>query len=568
MKPCTALVLLPLLAALAACSSSSNDTTTPDAGTPPPPPNPPPAALTVAPATADVLSCGTSKFAASQSGAAPAGVTWTSSDGTIDADGTFHAPTHALASAATITAHVGADSANASANVATAFPHAPTAIAGSSGAVAGVFDHAAAAKGKRVYTAWATKPSAGSVGISFARSDDGGATFAAAKSAVTTNVSVSGAVPAMDCVSVAIDAANADVVYIAGHVNVDNDIIHAATPAAKDQTVFLLVSEDGGGTWKTYPMWGGQSANGPLGGWDSPVICPDVVSPAANAVVVATPGGGDVCAGSPDIAIWADAARGAGFASGVGDGSNADFVANGTTRALDRIDGTSACPDNGHIEVLANGGTDFTGGTTESPRLFADGAGHACTTFIGGVSDGGPVGGGTEHAYVMCSDATAATFTRIVLDPSDGNRYHTTAVGGFGPNGRAAVAWATSNGTNDEKLFVAISKDSGATWSAPIQVKGYAPPGDTGPGTRTPAIAWDASGVLWIAYEPYDGGAERLVVDKTCDDGASFSGPVLVNGPEGSVANARFPVLLATGDAAPALLSHVDASLQITRLAP
>jgi hypothetical protein len=272
-----------------------------------------------------------------------------------------------------------------------------------------------------------------------------------------------------------------------------------------------------------------------------------------------------VCAGKPDIAIWADAAKGAGFASGVE--ANTDFVANGVTHGLDRIDGTTACPDDVHIDVQANGGTDLTGGTLESQRLFSDGAGHLCVTFIGAVA-GGPVAGSTEHTYVMCSNATATTFTKTILDPTEGNRYHSTAVGAFGPNGHAAVAWVTSNGTNDEKLFVAISKDSGGTFGAPVQVKTYVPATDQSAGARTPAIAWDASGVLWVAYNPYDGGPERLVVDKTCDDGATWSGPVLVNGAEGAVVNARFPVLLAAGDPAPALLSHVDASLQMTRLSP
>src|SRR5579872_5086170 len=48
-------------------------------------------------------------------------------------------------------------------------------------------------------------------------------------------------------------------------------------------------------------------------------------------------------------------------------------------------------------------------------------------------------------------------------------------------------------------------------------------------------------------------GSGRVAVDKSCDGGQSWSGAVLVNGPEKSIAGMRFPALAATKALAPRL---------------
>ena len=87
------------------------------------------------------------------------------------------------------------------------------------------------------------------------------------------------------------------------------------------------------------------------------------------------------------------------------------------------------------------------------------------------------------------------------------------------------------------------------------------------PGTSTgapalnPSVLYDGAGILWIAYRVYDGGnADRIVVDKSCDGGTTWSGAVLVNGTEAEIVAATFtdmkwPALIAGPGAAP----HVSA---------
>lgn len=77
------------------------------------------------------------------------------------------------------------------------------------------------------------------------------------------------------------------------------------------------------------------------------------------------------------------------------------------------------------------------------------------------------------------------------------------------------------------------------------------------------------SGILWIAYRAYDGSSnDRIVVDKSCDGGKTWSGAVLVNAPEPPTTNMRFPAFAFTPDAAPHIVATASDHLAYVSLAP
>jgi hypothetical protein len=82
---------------------------------------------------------------------------------------------------------------------------------------------------------------------------------------------------------------------------------------------------------------------------------------------------------------------------------------------------------------------------------------------------------------------------------------------------------------------------------------------------------FDASGVLWLAYRSNDGTpSDRLIVDKTCDLGRTWSGAALVNGPESAVATngMKWPALITSSGAAPSVVASATAGLTVFTLAP
>jgi len=522
-----------------------------------------PVSVTVSPASADVLTCSTKTFAAAVVGSDDTSVTWSvtpSGVGSIDATGVYTAPiaTPSPDGVSVMATSVADPTARgtATATLATAFPGAARAIPGSTELTDGVFPHSLATSGSRVYAVWSTEPSL-APSLMVARSDDAGATWKAAVTAMHVAVTNNNADP-FDCMSIAIDAGNPDVVYVYGRVPDPTDLGDAAAGGSGGVTGLLAVSTDGGQTFATTVMQVGGTAGGPNNGWDQVGICGDVASPAPDTVVVESPGGynGD---GNPDIAIWSDASRGAGFATGTT--TPGDYLANGYTDALDDLQG------NHDIDVAQNGGTDDTNGATESPRLFTDGKGRLCITYEG---DTYPTNGDTQsHVYVQCSTDAAKTFSApLAADPQNPiNTYLTSPIGALGPNQTAAELWST--GFADKRLLVATSTDAGNTFGAPVSIPTYVLPDQSHAAPANPNVAYDAAGVLWVAYYAYDGYTfDRLVVDKSCDNGKTWSGAVLVNGPEGAITNYTFPTLVMTPGDAPQLAATAKDHRVLFSLAP
>jgi hypothetical protein len=148
-------------------------------------------------------------------------------------------------------------------------------------------------------------------------------------------------------------------------------------------------------------------------------------------------------------------------------------------------------------------------------------------------------------------------------------------VGAFSPSGDLAVAWWTQN-SDVGTIQLAKSKDGGATFAPAISVPVYTVPASTGLGSlpQYPAIAWDG-GTLWMAYLVSDGnGPKRLVVDKSCDGGTTWSGAQLLNGPEPTITDDyQWPGLAATSGG-PILFARKgstgsdDLPCQVIRLLP
>ena len=520
----------------------------------------------VTPEQANVLTCSKLGLSALVTGTTNMGVNWSvspASSGTVDGLGQYTSPIQTPNPAGvTVTATSQVDpsaSSSAALELATAFPKGPSNV-GLTRASLGLYTHWVVAQGQRAYAVAPLQTNGSATAqIQIARSDDGGTSFATPTTAITTTMdAVNDSTSYIDCTSVAIDAGNPDVVYLYGRISGSNALAKTVGTDGGITTLAFAVSTNGGGSFQTSVLRVvGQSGVG---------LCGDVISPAPGKVVIEAPGAYG-CDGNPDMYVWSDANQGAGLASGTGD--QFSWLANGDTHALDDVNNGANCE---HLGIGQNGGSDASGATSESPRLFTDASGHVCVTYVGELSSSGNPS--QINTYVQCSNDLGQSFSPPAkVDPATAAGVdHEQAAGTFGPNGRAAIVWNQGGLDAGANLYVAISQDGGGSFGSPIAVPTYVLPGETsGAPTKSPSIAYDASGVLWVAYQAYDGGSKnRVIVDKSCDDGKTWSGAVLVNGPEGSITDMSVPwFVLATG-AAPRLALTTDANdgLAVFTLAP
>jgi hypothetical protein len=526
--------------------------------------------ITITPDASNVLTCSTAQFSAAVTGLPDLQVSWAATPGSVDKTGLYTSPM-TVEAGATVTATSMADpslSATAQITLATAFPSAAHAIGGSPGTdliagTVGIYQHEIAAHGDRVYTIWPDVPaSSNTLSVRVARSDDGGATWKASVAAmpVTLKAGTDTSQATAECTAIAVDAANPDVIYATARISGASQY-GVGVGAPDEPTLLLAVSTDGGATFTQTVL----RASVGIG------YCADISSPAPNTVLVADPL--DECNPDQDIMLWSDGNRGASFATGmlVSDG----YISNGRVGGLADLDGIAGCGDPANIDVQQNGNGAFGGEATESPRLFTNGAGRTCVTYIATTTG---TAGTPVHTYVQCSDDNGATFTLAHdLDPASGAYDHSHSVGAFGPNHTAAIAMirGTSADLGHGHVFVSTSSDDGHTWSAQTQVPTYVLPGTTGGSAGiNPAIYYDADGVLWLAYRiSNDDAFDRIVVDKSCDGGTTWSGAVLVNGTEQQIsdatfANMKWPALIATTGVAPRVVATGTGATNVFDLAP
>jgi hypothetical protein len=518
--------------------------------------------ITITPQTTNVMTCSSEQFTAAVTGFDDLQVSWSANHGSVDSSGLYTSPM-TVQTDASVTATSMADpdlSATAQVTLATAFPSAAHPIAGSpgtntiSGAV-GVYEHEVASKGDRVYTVW-PQYGTSSLGIKVARSDDGGATWNATTNAMPITLEPNSQA-SVECQAIAIDAGNPDVIYVTARVGAGTSL-GALIGGVQESTLVLAVSSDGGATFTQTVLRSTADAG----------YCADVISPAPNTVIVEDPTGD--CDVDKDAWVFSDTNRGAGFATGTIVSMN-EYEANGYTHGLDNADGR-ACDDPAKLAIEQNGTTDLGGGAVESPRLFTAN-GRVCVTYIAVQNETTAT---PEHTYEQCSDDLGKTFSPpIMLDPATPNgEIHSHSVGAFGPNNTAAVAFVHQAG-QEGFVYVATSTDGGATFGAPTQIPTYSLPGTNKPGPAlNVTLVYDATGILWVAYRVDDGGvSDRIVVDKSCDGGTTWSGSVLVNGTEQQItdatfANMKWPALLATTGKAPRLMATGTDTTNVFDLAP
>ncbi len=498
------------LSAVVGCSSSPAGGG-PDGGAPMPEASVPEAglpeaaveagALVVTPSSASVLTCETLQL--TETGGA-AGGTWSVSPstgaGTISDAGSYAAPLVAPSSpAVTIGYAAGSASATAALNVATAFV-GPTAVipidAGTDNVTSVPFEHQLAANGTHMYLGLGAQSVAQTGAFLEAHiyaSVDNGKTFKGPTVYHTGDLS---------CMTIAVDSGNPNVVYLAYLAG------HGDSTSNTGATLRLAVSTDGAATFPVeYDLVDKQ---GSLANF----ICPDVTSPSANHVIVAGVASDDVTA---HVATFVSSNQGAGIGPVSQEGllmaANAD---GGVSSGTDTNAGSTVT-----CGIVSNGG-----GT--GPRVFSNGAGMACTVFQ--YAPGCPK---PNNVAVQCSADNGGTWTTPVTlgyPQADAQFYPT---GSVSPGGKVAIAWldtVAGDAGSYVASFVTISKDGGKTFGTPTQYPAaFAMPYGY---TNLPVVAWENDTVLWLSQTGIGPSNAALFVDKTCDDGVSWSGPVKV-GPYG-----------------------------------
>ncbi len=482
--------------------------------------------VVVAPSTSKMLTCGTLPLTATVSGTTDQAVTWAvtpDGTGTIDAAGKYAAPIQVTTpDSVSITATSHADpSAKDSATVtlSTTLPGASVAIGTQPADEPGVREHVVAARGAQVYGVYSATDASGSF-VYLAASADSGTTWGAPVK-VNDNagdVNVENAV-------VAVDTADPKVVYVAykltsgGGFSKSKDV----TPQSGG-TIVEATSTDGGKTFTNHVLFSGGNGMG-------------------NSIDIVSPGAGQVVVSMPDfitMRIYADSAKGAGFAAGMGDGSvweTAGYAAD-FTNAKD----PAATEVFGYIQQ--NGGSDETPGS--APRLVTDGAGRICIVYEGAYLSGIDFPDGSDLPYVQCSSDLAKTFSPPLALDTDRAATHFLPTAAFGPNHVLTVVWEQLDTKSVEHTYLAQSTDNGKTFGASFVHAPYLLPDTTPSSPRLNSVVYEGS-TLWLAYLAYDGGQnDRVIADKSCDGGKTWSRAELTNGAEGNIAGVGYPGFAAT----------------------
>jgi hypothetical protein len=526
----------------------------------------PAVSVTVSPSAASLLTCSAGDFTASVTGSANTAVSFSvnpSTAGEVDQSGHYVTPNVVPdpPEVKLVATSRAAPSAKGSATVslATAIPSSENVLDGPPGYAelggTGTYTHVVAARGERVYVAWPDPSDPETAALVVARSDDGGVTWQAPVTAIAAGIldDSAGAAGGLECPAISIDAGDPDVLYALAHVVAENEYGKPLDDSASGpQTELFAVSTDAGATWTTHVLHVG--ANGD--------VCADVASPAADTVVVASPGWSSCTPDGDDardIFVWSDTERGKGFAKGSYTDKPVEYFAKGYTHALDDLAG-EGCTD-AHLWPESNGGTDAAGDTTESPRLFSDGAGRLCVTYVGNVTPSDDTT--LPNVYVQCSTDSGLSFTAPdKVDPTN-DVNGSSASGAIAPDGSLAILF-TSDGDDAGILQLAVDRaGTGMGFSPVASIPTYLEASGERARAVNPALAYDADGILWLGYRTVDSGT--LVVDKSCDGGVLFSGPVAVSD---GTSELRWPSFATVDGVAPSFVAWGPDHLGSFTLAP
>lgn len=503
--------------------------------------------VTVSPSPADLLTCTQTTFKAGVTGVQDASVDWsllanpTTGTGSIDAKGVYTAPLTVPAKASIVVeATSKADpTAKADANVTLATAHVSPPI-DVTGALhpdnGGNYTRWVAKNGARVYAVALYADAMGNSRLDVVRSDDGGAT-----TKVMGNANL---LPdptlAVTHAAIAVDPKDPDLVYVAYKTGHGSEGWTKISQVGSDAggSIILATSHDGGKTFTGSLVWSGGN------GYCNYL---DLVASAPNTMTLVCPSGGwgELDGHALNVDTFVSDQAGADLD---GNTTQGDFV-QGV-----RYDGLSSVPFYIVVQNTANAGA----------VLTTDGAGRVCATYIAELKTSDPYA-----IYVQCSKDAGKTFSAPVLvgapDPllAVGAAPHLA----FGPKNDVAVVYANNNGDG----FVAWSHDFGASFGQPVKVPNYILPDGTASEFEHGALAYQGD-VLWVSHYAFDGGGQdRVVIDKTCDGGQSWSGSLLVNGAEGKLMESDNGGLLASDTGAPiVVLDNYGAasSYQLVHLDP
>ena len=463
-----------------------------------------PTSVAVNPSNTPLLSCTQTQFSATVAPKdASQTVAWSASVGTISATGLFTAPLAVGPLVITATTPDGSIGQISGDPIVTATPQPSTDTIATDSSYPDVFVHAMGSNGKVVYAALPSQDGGAAPGIKVWRSADGGQSF----QPTTATMPSINAGTSVGAVSVAVDAGDASTVYIAFAFGPDSGL--ADTPdGGAIAGIGLLVSRDQGAMFTFYLL----AAGGFVG-------FPDVVSPAAGAVVVSNVSDGNT---PPDLnvntgfTIFADTTYGAGFLGGA------------TPTSSIRLSDASTT----YIDAGNASGQD--GNAWSGPHLFTDGHEGVCITYTAVLPTG-------AEPRVQCSSDLGRSFgpeikplaqpsTSEIVHPS-GTLFHSSAAT------QLAVAW-----TDDDQLFVATVPLTSAyvpagsfttsSTTSPLSMSpgtiGAAPLPNLVPGEPETAgnadIRFDGTGALWLAFETVDSIGDRgIAVAKSCDGGKTWS---------------------------------------------
>ena len=175
--------------------------------------------------------------------------------------------------------------------------------------------------------------------------------------------------------------------------------------------------------------------------------------------------------------------------------------------------------------------------------MFTDGLGRLCLTYAAEPQAAPTI----ENVYIQCSNNAGKTYTQP-LEIESGARRRRPAIGRLR---------ARRDGGGGLDHAITSADDQQLSWrSAPTVAPRSAP--RSGPTVDLPTAVGlrrrgrRRLGLYMVSY----GTAYSLIVDKSCDNGATFSGPVKIQGTTsfGVMAGS----LLGTGAAAPILLGLED----------
>jgi hypothetical protein len=476
--------------------------------------------LHLAPVAARVPTCTMLHFSAiDDASGGNAVVHWSvTGAGSIDTQGVYTAPLLTPSPPqATVTATRTTNDLQASAEVtlATAFAGTPVLVSPIDVQSSAIYPHTIAAWDTRTYAVWAGLDASSSWGVFVSVSDDGQSWSTPQR--VNDN---DGSTP-LTCASVAVDPADPDVAYVV--YRADSGVFSqsaAITGTVAGATVVYAVSSDAGATFRNTVLASTFTSDY--------ARCPDIASPAANTVVVSAPA---LALGDPDTAcsssgcrridLWSDASRGTSWQTAEYDQAGSYYYATGRTRALADV-GSQGAPFD--FVAQASG--------SESPRLFA-GAGKLCLAYVAGWNS--PERG---FPYAQCSADAGQSFSESVqLDPEA--NVASVPTGAVSPGGEVSLVWWK---TDTNELRLAQSAD-GVTFPTARPLSAYVD-GQGLADVAWPDVAYDDSGILWLAYAHGSATASEIViVDKSCDGGTSWSGPIIADEDAGSF----MPAVAASG---------------------